>query len=489
MKHIGLLFVILTLLTEGMSQSIRKPWREMTEDEKTSFVNALNAVSPSFVSNMANEHMRLAFEFGSNAHIHNSNVFLPWHRVFIHHLEEELKKVNPNISLPYWDWTDDWLSSAEIFDNLTILGQSGNDGLIGRNISASVWRDPRFTNSKFVRNFDNSESQPTQNQINNLVNMPQSDFTAFRETLEGGPHNTGHRLVGAGAGSPGTMATMFSPADPVFYLHHCMVDKVWHDWVETNWTGTTLSFSSNDPNGGNTSMLTFIGYAGSTNENNVVRVNPNSWVDSRSSKVWYADNEEVLLDDYTTSGTENYRYTGTIVMEDFTVNSTTTVKAGQKISLKDGFRVRSGRSFRAEIGSSMFNVPGARISSSEGHEKGIDNGQATLSQTGVQYLEQAEGKNVYGMDIPGKWESQLEKNISIYPNPSFGEFAIEFGSSRDDWKVRVLNVMGKAVSFQSNLFHDKILHVKLDHASPGVYCVIFESAHGKKYLKKVTISK
>ncbi|HEX5847186.1 MAG TPA: tyrosinase family protein, partial [Rhodoplanes sp.] len=28
------------------------------------------------------------------------------------------------------------------------------------------------------------------------------------------------------------MAPMTSPNDPVFFLHHCFVDKAWADWQE-----------------------------------------------------------------------------------------------------------------------------------------------------------------------------------------------------------------------------------------------------------------
>lgn len=37
-------------------------------------------------------------------------------------------------------------------------------------------------------------------------------------------HNRVHLWVG------GNMAPMTSPNDPVFFLHHCFIDKVWADW-------------------------------------------------------------------------------------------------------------------------------------------------------------------------------------------------------------------------------------------------------------------
>lgn len=37
-------------------------------------------------------------------------------------------------------------------------------------------------------------------------------------------HNRVHLYIG------GNMAPMTSPNDPVFFLHHCFIDKVWADW-------------------------------------------------------------------------------------------------------------------------------------------------------------------------------------------------------------------------------------------------------------------
>ncbi|WP_442858219.1 tyrosinase family protein [Arthrobacter sp. SLBN-100] len=39
-------------------------------------------------------------------------------------------------------------------------------------------------------------------------------------------HNRVHVWVG------GNMLLMTSPDDPVFFLHHCFIDKVWADWQE-----------------------------------------------------------------------------------------------------------------------------------------------------------------------------------------------------------------------------------------------------------------
>ena len=53
----------------------------------------------------------------------------------------------------------------------------------------------------------------------------QTDYASYTAALEGGPHNTAHRWVG------GVMATGWSPLDPLFWLHHAQVDRLWWEWA------------------------------------------------------------------------------------------------------------------------------------------------------------------------------------------------------------------------------------------------------------------
>lgn len=38
---------------------------------------------------------------------HNWEEFLPWHRAYLYLFEKRLQDIDPSITLPYWDWTDD----------------------------------------------------------------------------------------------------------------------------------------------------------------------------------------------------------------------------------------------------------------------------------------------------------------------------------------------------------------------------------------------
>jgi Common central domain of tyrosinase len=53
-------------------------------------------------------------------------------------------------------------------------------------------------------------------------------FTTFQRTLEGAVHAGVHNAVG------GNMATASSPADPLFWLHHANLDRLWARWQSTH---------------------------------------------------------------------------------------------------------------------------------------------------------------------------------------------------------------------------------------------------------------
>jgi hypothetical protein len=314
MKKILFIFVLIISVSgvSGVSaQTIRKPWSELTLSERSDYVSAINSLTKSQVQNLANEHRRL-FNLG----IHGTTQFLPWHRIFLEYFEGLLQSIDPDVTIPYWNWHNTWSSSSLLFQN----GSAQNTGLLGYNVNGSIWEDPE-EDTMFNRGFT-AESQPSDSYKNQTI------FSSFSSSLQGGAHNAGHRFVG------GDMVETYSPIDPVFYLHHCMVDKVWADWFREH--------PSSTGSGLNTSMRTFNGYPGFPN----TTVDATDWVNPRSQKLWYAHDNLLLLDNYTASGTEVYYYsTGSIEVDDFTIPSTADVEfrtEGNTITIEKDFEVAAG---------------------------------------------------------------------------------------------------------------------------------------------------
>ncbi|BAN53785.1 MULTISPECIES: tyrosinase family protein [Pseudomonas] len=56
-------------------------------------------------------------------------------------------------------------------------------------------------------------------------------FGGWTGDLERNPHNTVHRLIG---GNYGFMADpLLAGLDPIFWLHHCNIDRLWEAWMST----------------------------------------------------------------------------------------------------------------------------------------------------------------------------------------------------------------------------------------------------------------
>ena len=125
------------------------------------------------------------------------NRFLPWHRAYLIIFERELRKINPTLSIPYWDWNAD---RGRLVGFSNMLGRSS-----GRNLGAT-W----FT----------SESD-----ITRILSLP--NYYEFTFELEREPHNRGHGWVGGDMANP-----MLSPRDPAFWFHHAQVDHIWHLWQQ-----------------------------------------------------------------------------------------------------------------------------------------------------------------------------------------------------------------------------------------------------------------
>jgi tyrosinase len=158
--------------------------------------------------------------------IETNERFLPWHRVFLYELERRLNSTsegNSKIRIPYWDWTVDreipgWLEDFKpVIKKVPVFPPPPNDP-IPEIKTISVERTPgELINPQTGRPFE----LPTTAQVDRLGDITNfRQFTAYLEGIHGLPH----LWVG------GTMAEYVSPADPIFWLHHSNIDRLWVLW-------------------------------------------------------------------------------------------------------------------------------------------------------------------------------------------------------------------------------------------------------------------
>ncbi|MEM9046435.1 MAG: tyrosinase family protein [Pseudomonadota bacterium] len=189
---------------------------------------------------------------------HQSWFFLPWHRGYLLALERQIRHEiealggpHESWALPYWNYLED--------------GRSG----VPPAFRTRSWPDGTDDNPLFVEQrwgLIASGPSPVFQQLVHLNPMSDREFsgpgnggstgfggrpTGFNWSggdnggAEWQPHNIVHTLVGGQHPSaflplpppnheipiPGLMsATSTSALDPIFYLHHCNIDRLWESW-------------------------------------------------------------------------------------------------------------------------------------------------------------------------------------------------------------------------------------------------------------------
>lgn len=209
---------------------VRKNINTLSPSEKAKYIQGVkllktNGTYNQFVSNHSGPVMPLA---------HWGPAFLPWHREYLRRFELALQQVlgDSDYAVPYWDWGQDALYDNQINTPLwanNFMGGNGSPVTLGP-FSASQWEI--FPSGNLNRNITNS-SLPSVNQVFDTLSISQYDSSpwnidsnennSFRQSLEV-IHGDVHVWVG------GNMANMDSPNDPVFWLHHSNVDRIWAIW-------------------------------------------------------------------------------------------------------------------------------------------------------------------------------------------------------------------------------------------------------------------
>ena len=161
----------------------------------------------------------------SSPQAHGAPGFLPWHRAYLLDLERELQAIDPTVALPYWRFDQ---PAPNLF-TLDYLGVADNLGTVRFSNSNPL----QFWRTDGVQGINRRPFFPTNTAPPGLRTEAQTlalgtRYAAFR-TMEGNPHGTAHTSFGGSISSIGTAAR-----DPLFFLLHCNVDRLWAKWQRAN---------------------------------------------------------------------------------------------------------------------------------------------------------------------------------------------------------------------------------------------------------------
>lgn len=148
--------------------------------------------------------------------------FVAWHRAQLLAIEALVRDRTgeADFAMPYWNWLDP--VPDELFD-LPALSMDG-EALTGpRSVRRGDRIPARFVSDRFLGRLSDS--------VDVFLGQPASanGGRGGKGSAERYSHDSVHGFVG------GDMAWIdYSPNDPIFWLHHCNIDRVWATWEAQN---------------------------------------------------------------------------------------------------------------------------------------------------------------------------------------------------------------------------------------------------------------
>ncbi|KUJ14989.1 Di-copper centre-containing protein [Mollisia scopiformis] len=281
---------------------VRKEWGSLTKTEKLSYISAVKCMqtlppetNTTVVPGARSRHDDfIALHINMTRSVHLDGIFLSWHRNYVHLWETALEEeCGYPYGQPYWNWAlwcDD-LAHSPLFDgsetslsgdgahnpdqgNYTVgnggsLPHANGGGCVtsGPFVNQTISFGPfdfalaftglpsnwtTYTPHCLVRDLNNYVATRYGNQTAIDVVMNTTNVEDFQNTMSGadinlGPHGGGHFSIGY------SLLDFFaSPADPAFFLHHGMIDRLWMMWQVVDekrvWelSGTSTIFNGND---------------------------------------------------------------------------------------------------------------------------------------------------------------------------------------------------------------------------------------------------
>lgn len=220
---------------------IRKDANALTPAERDRFIAAfaqLNNQGAGRFVDFRNMHTN-----AGSPEAHGAPGFLPWHRAYLLDLERELQAIDPSVTLPYWRFD----RPAPNLFTLDFVGVANNIGTVqfSANNPFQFWRTDGVPGVN-RRPFFNTLTAGA-NVITEAATLALGTTYDGFQGMEGNPHGNAHTSFGGFISSIGTAAR-----DPLFFLLHCNVDRLWARWQRQNNrfdAAQAAAFDSNLPAG------------------------------------------------------------------------------------------------------------------------------------------------------------------------------------------------------------------------------------------------
>jgi tyrosinase len=228
---------------------VRKNQSDLAPQERQDFVAALKQLKitfhPGATISIYDEYVHAHMMAMGTLDIHDKTAFFPWHRYLVRALELELQAINPDVTIPYWDFTVDNQPDSSLWAS-DFMGGNGDpdynyavtDGPFRREEWKLIFDGPDlrrqfglFTDhlplasqvqkSMWIDHYDS----PSWDQVADVTKSFRNYMAGWNHpSADVEMHNRVHVWIG------GSMVQMTSPNDPVFWLAHANLDRLWAEW-------------------------------------------------------------------------------------------------------------------------------------------------------------------------------------------------------------------------------------------------------------------
>lgn len=202
---------------------IRKDANTLTPAERDRFLAAMGTINNRGTGRFVD--FRDMHDGRADREMHGNPGFLAWHRAYLLDLERDLQAIDPSVTIPYWRFdkpapnvfTADFMGATDPLGAVQFTAGHAlefwtTDGMVG------IDRNPSF----------NTATQGALVISETATLGLGTTFARFRQ-MEGNPHGSAHVSFNGFIDNPAT-----APKDPLFFLLHCNVDRLWAKWQRRN---------------------------------------------------------------------------------------------------------------------------------------------------------------------------------------------------------------------------------------------------------------
>lgn len=271
------------LYTKRLMVRVRKNANRLSAVEKRDFLEAIMILNTNQGVDFPWKNLQDMHVPTSSREIHGRSSFLPWHRAYLLNLERDIQSLEvpqsngtvksyAHVTIPYWDF----FSTAQNMFNRDFLGFPDSAGVVQFNASNPLvnWQTnlsgtdvvilgPKLRRSHKLQNSNSFAWDPSNtgspiftlggewSWASRTENGTVHDFSDYRRFAHGvttsnlpGLETTPHGAAHVSWGGP-IMRVGWSPADPLFFMLHSNIDRLWTLW---QWLTPGYRFNPSDRN-------------------------------------------------------------------------------------------------------------------------------------------------------------------------------------------------------------------------------------------------